>query len=70
MTSKFHPQYRAVFLYRLDTPPTAVQAALQRLEGTLDEAKMVHLNVIAGLAKDCYSRGASISTKSDRGNDF
>ena len=47
---KFFPQYRAVFLYRLDTPPRAIQA-LQRLEGTLNEAKMVHLNSIAERTK-------------------
>jgi osmoprotectant transport system permease protein len=33
---KFFPQYRAVFLFRLDTPPRAIEA-LRRLEGTLDE---------------------------------
>ena len=53
---KFFPQYRAVFLYRLDTPPRALQA-LRRLEGTLDEAKMVHLNKIAERTKD-YSSAA------------
>jgi osmoprotectant transport system permease protein len=47
---KFFPQYRAVFLYRLDTPPRAVEA-LRYLEGTLDEAKMVHLNEIAERSK-------------------
>lgn len=51
---KFFPQYRAVFLYRLDTPPRAIQA-LQRLEGTLDEARMVHLNGIAERTKDYSS---------------
>ncbi len=53
---EFFPQYRAVFLYRLDTPPGAIQA-LRRLEGTLDEAKMIHLNEIAERAKD-YSSAA------------
>ena len=52
----FFPQYRAVFLYRLDTPPRAIQA-LRHLEGTLDEAKMVHLNEIAEQTKD-YSSAA------------
>ena len=50
---KFFPQYRAVFLYRLDTPPRAIQA-LRRLEGTLDEAKMVHLNEIAEQTKKIF----------------
>ncbi len=40
---KFFPQYRAVFLYRLDTPPRAI-LALQSLEGRFDEATMIHLN--------------------------
>lgn len=53
---KFFPQYRAVFLYRLDTPPRAVQA-LRRLEGTLDEARMIQLNKIAERTKD-YSAAA------------
>ncbi|MGO8699474.1 MAG: glycine betaine ABC transporter substrate-binding protein [Limisphaerales bacterium] len=43
---KFFPQYRAVFLFRLDTPPRAIEA-LRRLEGTLDQARMVHLNQLA-----------------------
>jgi osmoprotectant transport system permease protein len=47
---RFFPQYRAVFLYRLDTPPRAVQA-LRRLEGALDETKMIHLNEIAERTK-------------------
>jgi osmoprotectant transport system permease protein len=53
---KFFPQYRAVFLYRLDTPPRAIQA-LRRLEGGLDEARMVHLNEIAERTKR-YSSAA------------
>jgi len=53
---KFFPQYRAVFLFRLDTPYRAIQA-LRRLEGTLDEARMVHLNEIAERTKD-YSAAA------------
>jgi len=53
---KFFPQYKAVFLFRLDTPPQAVQA-LRTLEGTLDEARMVHLNEIAERTKR-YSSAA------------
>jgi osmoprotectant transport system permease protein len=53
---KFFPQYRAVFLYRLDTPSRAINA-LRRLEGTLTEAKMIHLNEIAEQTKD-YSAAA------------
>jgi osmoprotectant transport system permease protein len=53
---KFFPQYRAVFLFRLDTPPRAIQA-LRRLEGTLTEARVVQLNRIAEQTKD-YSSAA------------
>jgi osmoprotectant transport system permease protein len=53
---KFFPQYRAVFLFRLDIAPHAIQA-LRRLEGTLDETKMVQLNEIAERTKD-YSAAA------------
>ena len=53
----FFPQYRAVFLFRLDTPPGAIQA-LRSFEGTLDEATMVHLNTIAERTKD-YSSAAN-----------
>jgi osmoprotectant transport system permease protein len=52
----FFPQYRAVFLFRLDTPPHAIEA-LRRLEGTLDEARMVHLNQLAEQTRD-YSSAA------------
>lgn len=53
---KFFPQYRAVFLFRLDTPPRAIEG-LRRLEGTLDESRMVHLNEIAERTK-LYSSAA------------
>jgi len=53
---KFFPQYRAVFLFRLDTPSAAI-TALRRLEGTLTEVKMIHLNEIAEQTKD-YSSAA------------
>jgi osmoprotectant transport system permease protein len=53
---KFFPPYRAVFLFRLDAPTRAIEA-LRRLEGTLDEARMVHLNEIAERNKE-YSSAA------------
>ena len=53
---QFFPQYRAVFLFRLDTPPGAIQA-LDRLSGTIDEAQMIRLNVIAERTKN-YSAAA------------
>ena len=33
----FFPQYKAVFLYRLDVPPAAL-SAVRKLEGTIDES--------------------------------
>lgn len=54
---EFFPQYRAVFLFRLDIPPRAIQA-LRRLEGTLDEARMVQLNQMAESTKN-YSSAAN-----------
>jgi osmoprotectant transport system permease protein len=54
----FFPQYRAVFLYRLSAPPGAV-AALKKLEGTIDEAKMTRLNAEAEKTKD-YARAAAL----------
>jgi osmoprotectant transport system permease protein len=52
----FFPRYQAVFLFRLDTPPRAINT-LQRLQGTLTEATMIHLNSIAERTKD-YSSAA------------
>jgi osmoprotectant transport system permease protein len=52
----FFPQYKAVFLFRLDSPPRAIQA-LRQLEGTLNEARMIQLNTIAEHTKD-YSSAA------------
>jgi osmoprotectant transport system permease protein len=58
---KFFSQYRAVFMFRLDTPARAIQA-LRRLEGTLSESRMVHLNKIAEQTKD-YSSAADLYFK-------
>jgi osmoprotectant transport system permease protein len=55
---RFFPQYRAVFLYRLDMPKQAVEA-LQKLEGTIDEEKMTRLNAEAEKTKDYALAAAS-----------
>jgi osmoprotectant transport system permease protein len=55
---RFFPQYRAVFLYRLGAPPGAI-AALKKLEGTIDEAKMTRLNAEAEKTKD-YAQAAAL----------
>jgi osmoprotectant transport system permease protein len=43
---RFFPKYEAVFLFRLAAPPDAI-GALRRLEGTLDEKRMIRLNAEA-----------------------
>lgn len=42
----FFPEYRAVFLYRLDLPPAAINS-LDKLTSSITEAEMVRLNSIA-----------------------
>jgi osmoprotectant transport system permease protein len=54
----FFPQYKAVFLYRLDMDSRAV-AALEKLVGTLDEARMTRLNSEAERTKD-YALAAAL----------
>ncbi|MDQ6765387.1 MAG: ABC transporter permease subunit [Verrucomicrobiota bacterium] len=54
----FFPQYKAVFLYRLSLPTEAI-AALQKLAGTLDVARMIRLNAEAERTKD-YARAAEM----------
>ena len=55
---QFFPQYKAVFLYRLNLPSAAI-AALQKVEGTLDERRMIRLNAEAERTKN-YARAASL----------
>ena len=54
----FFPQYKAVFLYRLDAPAAAIEA-LQKLTGTLDEERMTKLNAEAERTKN-YAHAADI----------
>jgi osmoprotectant transport system permease protein len=54
----FFPQYKAVFLYRLDMDSRAV-AALEKLVGTLDEARIRRLNSEAERTKD-YALAAAL----------
>ena len=55
---QFFPQYKAVFLYRLDLPPNVI-ASLRSLEGTLDERRMIDLNAAAEKQKN-YSQAADL----------
>ena len=65
----FFPRYEAVFLYRLDLEPAALQA-LQGLVGRLDEARMIQLNAVAEQTRD-YAAAADLyfgqATKSSTG---
>ena len=55
---QFFPKYEAVFLFRLSMGADAV-AALRRLEGTIDEKRMIRLNAEAERTKD-YARAANL----------
>jgi osmoprotectant transport system permease protein len=55
---RFFPRYDAVFLFRLALPGQAI-AALRKLEGTIDEAKMTRFNAEAERTKN-YARAASL----------
>jgi len=53
---QFFPKYEAVFLFRLSMPTDAI-AVLRRLQGTLDEQRMIRLNAEAERTKN-YTRAA------------
>src|SRR5215212_2741652 len=55
---RFFPRYDAVLLFRANLQPAAI-AALHKLEGTIDEAKMIRLNAEAERTRD-YGRAASL----------
>lgn len=54
---QFFPDYQAVYLYRLDLDPT-VLSALQKLEGRIDEARMIRLNAEAERSNSYASAAA------------
>jgi len=60
---KFFPQYKAVFLFRLALAQPAL-SALRKLEGTIDEAKMIRLNAEAERTRN-YTLAASLYFESD-----
>ena len=64
---EFFPKYNAVFLYRLDTDPKAI-SAIGALGGTIDEARMIQLNVAAERMKD-YTRAADLYFKDTEPSD-
>jgi osmoprotectant transport system permease protein len=55
---QFFPQYKAVFLYRLDLAPQVI-GSLATLEGTIDEKRMIELNSAADRLKN-YARAAAL----------
>src|SRR4029450_13911225 len=55
---QFFPKYEAVFLFRSSTRADAI-AALRRLEGTLDETRMIRLNAEAERTRN-YARAADL----------
>src|SRR6266480_1744709 len=63
---QFFPRYDAVFLYRLALPTSTI-AALRKLEGTLDEERMIRLNAEAERTKN-YARAASLFFGDDSGS--
>ena len=54
----FFPKYNAVFLYRLDTDPAAIDA-IHKLGDTINEGLMTRLNAEAERTKD-FAAGASL----------
>jgi osmoprotectant transport system substrate-binding protein/osmoprotectant transport system permease protein len=63
---QFFPKYEAVFLFRSSMSPGA-NSALRRLEGTLDEKRMIHLNVEAERTKN-YTFAANLYFEGGEGS--
>jgi osmoprotectant transport system permease protein len=59
----FFPKYEAVFLFRTSMRKDAI-AALRKLEGALDEARMIQLNAEAERTKN-YTRAANLYFRDD-----
>jgi osmoprotectant transport system permease protein len=55
---QFFPKYEAVFLFRSSISSDAI-SALRRIEGTLDEKRMIHLNMEAERTKN-YTSAANL----------
>jgi osmoprotectant transport system permease protein len=55
---QFFPKYEAVFLFRSSMQPDAI-AVLRRLQGTLDEKRMIRLNAEAERTRN-YTRAANL----------
>jgi osmoprotectant transport system permease protein len=64
---KFFPRYDAVLLYRLDVPQRFAEAwrALAKLQGTIDERKMIRMNAAAELEKKSFADAARMLNAGD-----
>jgi osmoprotectant transport system substrate-binding protein/osmoprotectant transport system permease protein len=63
---QFFPRYDAVFLYRLSLPASTI-TALRKLEGALDETRMIRLNAEAERTKN-YAKAANLYFQADTGS--
>jgi osmoprotectant transport system permease protein len=63
---QFFPKYEAIFLFRSSMSPGAI-SALRRLEGTLDEKRMIHLNMEAERTKN-YTVAANLYFEGGEGS--
>ncbi|MGA8053549.1 MAG: glycine betaine ABC transporter substrate-binding protein [Burkholderiales bacterium] len=65
----FFPRYQAVLLYRLDLPQRfpAAWAALAKLEGAIDERRMIRLNAAAELEGRTFAEAAGLFFADARG---
>jgi osmoprotectant transport system permease protein len=62
---QFFPRYDAVFLYRLVLPASTI-AALHKLEGRIDESRMIRLNAEAERTKNYAEAASSYFADSER----
>jgi osmoprotectant transport system permease protein len=58
----YFPRYDAVLLYRLDLPPRFPEAwrALEKLEGRIDERRMIRMNAAAELEGRTFAEAAAL----------
>jgi osmoprotectant transport system permease protein len=64
----FFPRYDAVLLYRLDVPRRFPEAwrAIERLEGRIDERRMIRMNAAAELEGRSFAQAAALLEAEDR----
>lgn len=62
----YFPAYEAVYLYRLDLPPPAIEA-LEQLVGTIDEEAMIRMNAQAKIDRIAETQVAAEFLRSELG---